>query len=247
MTNRSLAGIAVLIVANGLLGCGVTSAPTAPSAVSQPKAAEPIVFTDPLTGLSTSDVRDAQDHVVQFTTTNELVWIDGTRLPGHYVSGPGHQMPVPTPSTPMTGAPEASCQCWFVVRFGATAGERRAYLTGDVGHFNPGTLVNLDVTGSALVVSWSERFPPGTYTLSGVITEVTATGLVPLENAEVSRLNEEQGGWDYDTTDKNGFYQLQGLSDGSRETSFSKEGYQTIRQANVPIHGDTRIDVQLVR
>jgi hypothetical protein len=198
------------------------------------------VFTDPLTGVSTSDVRDAQDHIVQFTTTNELVWIDGTHLPRHSVSGPGH---------PMTGNvdPDASCQCWLVVRFGATAGERRAYLTADVGHSNPGTLVSLEVTGSALVVSWSERFPPGTYTLSGVITEATATGLVPIENAAVSRLNEEQGGWDYATTDTNGFYQLQGLSDGSRETHFSKEGYQTIKQDQLPIHGDTRVDVQLLR
>jgi hypothetical protein len=135
----------------------------------------------------------------------------------------------------------------LVVRFGATDGERRAYITADVGHSNPGTLVNLEVTGGALVVIWSERFPPGTYTLSGVITEATVAGPVPIENAGVSRVNEEGEGWDHTTTDKNGFYQLQGLSDGSRQTSFSKEGYQKIEQAGVPIHGDTRLDVQLLR
>ena len=216
------------------------SAPSAPSEVPpQPRNAL-VVFTDPLTGLSTSDVRDAHDHVVQFTTANELVWIDGSRLPGHQVDGPGHRM---------NGSvlPEASCQCWLVVRFGATAGERRAYLTADVGHSNPGTVVDLEINGSALVVSWTGLFPPGTYTLSGVITEATATGPIAIENVEVWRVNEEQGGWDHTTTDKNGFYQLHGLSDGSREASFSKEGYQTIEVGDVPVHGDTRFDVQLLQ
>ena len=244
MTIKSLAAIAVLLVANGLVGCSnpgaAPSAPSAPSAVSQPNAGALVVFTDPLTGLSTSGVHDAQGHVVQFTTANELIWIDGTRLPGHQVDGPGHRM---------TGnvAPEASCQCWFVVRFGAINGERRAYLTADVGHSNPGTVVDLEITGSALVVRWSDLFPPGTYTLSGVISEATATGLVPIENAEVWRLDEEQSGWDHSATDKNGFYQLHGLSDGSRKATFSKDGYQKLDLGDVPVHGDTRFDVQLLR
>ena len=236
MTNKSLAAIAVFMVANGLVGCSnptapAPSAPSAPSSVSQPNPGALVVFKDPLTGLFTSDVRDAQDHVVRFTTTNELIWIDGTHLPGHGL---------------FSGAAEASCQCWLVVRFGAMNGERRAYLTADVGHSNPGTVVNLAIAGSALVVSWSDLFPPGTYTLSGVVTESTATGLVPIENAEVWRLDEEQSGWDHNTTDKNGFYQIHGLSDGSQPATFSKEGYQKIDQ-NVPVHGDTRFDVQLLR
>jgi hypothetical protein len=244
MTIRSLAAIAVLLVANGLVGCSnpgaAPSAPSAPSAVSQPNVGALVVFTDPLTGLSTTGVHDAQGHVVQFTTANELIWIDGTRLPGHQVDGPGHRM---------TGnvAPEASCQCWLFVRFGAVNGERRAYLTADVGHSNPGTVVDLEITGSALVVRWSDFFPPGAYTLSGVITEATATGLVPIANAEVWRLDEEQSGWDHCTTDTNGFYQLHGLSDGSRIATFSKDGYQKLDLGDVPVHGDTRFDVQLLR
>jgi hypothetical protein len=126
-------------------------------------------------------------------------------------------------------------------------GQRRAYLTADVGHSNPGTLVDLAVTGSTLVVTWSDRFPPGTHTLSGFVTEATATGLVPLENAEVWRLDEEQSGWDHNATDKNGFYQIHGLSDGSRQATFSKDGYQKIDQANVTVQGDTRLDIQLLR
>src|SRR5581483_8532831 len=102
------------------------------SAPSPPTAANPnslVVFTDPVTGSSTSDVHDAHDRVVQFTSASELIWIDGTRLPDHHVEGPGHRV---TGNVP----PEPSCQCWLVVRFGASAGERRAYLTGDIGHSN---------------------------------------------------------------------------------------------------------------
>jgi len=251
MTDKSLAVIAALIVATGLIGCDspsarVPSAPSPPSAsvregvaVSQPNTGALVVFRDPLTGLSTSDVRDGRGHVVQFTTGGDLVWTDGTLLHGHQADGPGHRV--------NTGGPEASCQCWLVVRFGSAAGERRAYMTADVGHSNPGTVVELETEGSALLVSWTGTFPPGTFTLSGVITEATGAGPVPLDNAEVWRLNEEQSGWDHGATDKNGFYQLHGLSDGSRRASISKEGYQTIEQPDVPVHGDTRFDIQLLR
>jgi len=226
-----LAGI-VLLAAHGLVGCSnpAVAPPSAPSGVSQPTPPALVVFKDPLTGLSTSDVRDARGHVVQFNTASDLIWIDGTHLSGHGVDY----------------LQEASCQCWLVVRFGAADGERRAYMTGDIGHYNPGTLVDLEITGSTLVVSWTDLFPPGTYTLSGYLTEATATGLVPIENANVDRLNEEQGGWDHTTTDKNGFYELHGLLDGSRKAEFGKDGYRQIEQ-NVQVQGDTRSDVQLVR
>jgi hypothetical protein len=249
MTHQSFAGIAALLFANGLVACSSPSAPapipipattSAPSGVPLPTAAALVVFQDPVTGVSTSDVRDAKGHILQFTTASELIWIDGTRLFGHQVGGPGHTL---------TGnvAPELSCQCWLIVRFGAADGERRAYMTADAGHSNPGTLAALDITGSGLVVSWSGVFPPGTYTLSGYVTEATATGLMPIENTEVWRSDEEQGGWDHTTTDRNGFYQLRGLSSGSRKATFSREGYQTIDQPDVAVHGDTRFDVQLLR
>jgi Carboxypeptidase regulatory-like domain len=83
--------------------------------------------------------------------------------------------------------------------------------------------------------------------LSGVVTEATPTGLVPIENAEVWRLDEEGWGWVHSRTDKNGFYQLHGLSDGSRQASFSKEGYQTLELSSLRVYGDTRFDVQLLR
>jgi hypothetical protein len=242
MTYKSLARLAVLMVVTGLVGCSNPSAPAPAvgSGVTQSNSPALVVFKDPLTGLSTSDVRDAQGHIVQFTTASELIWIDGTHLSGHQAGGPGH---------PLQGnvAPEASCQCWLTVRFGAADGQRRAYMTADAGHSNPGTVVDLKSSGSGLIVSWTDLFPPGTYTLSGYVTEATAMGLVPIENVEVWRVDEEQGGWDHNTTNKNGFYLLQGLSDGSREATFSKEGYQKIDLGDVPVHGDTRFDVQLSR
>jgi hypothetical protein len=246
MTNKSLAGIAVLIVANGLIGCSNPSAhapsgPSAPSAVSQPNAGALVVFTDPLTGLSTSNVRDAQDHIVQFTTAGELVWTaDGTRLPGHSAEGSGYQ-------SSSNVAAEPSCHCWLVVRFGASDGERRAYLTADYIHFNPRTVVALEIAGAALIVSRTNVFPPGTYTLSGIVTEATETGLTPIENVSVYRLDEEGSGWDEATTDRNGFYEIRGLTDGSRLTGFSKDGYRKVEQADLPIHSDMRFDVQLQR
>src|SRR5262245_63613710 len=116
MTIKSLATIAVLVLPNVSVGCSAPVAPSAPPAPSSASQSKPpantpalIVFKDPLTGLSTSDVRDAQGRIVQFATDDQLVWIDGTHISGHSASGPGHPM--------QRVAPEASCQCWLVVRF----------------------------------------------------------------------------------------------------------------------------------
>ena len=251
MRNRARTGIVLLMLVQMLAGCdgSRSSIPSAPSSIppSAPPPAPPpasinglMMFTERASGFSTSDLRDAQEHIVQFNTANELIWTaDGTHLPGFRAQGNVISLSANTA--------EASCKCTLVVRFGTRDGERRAYLTADYIHDNPGTLVDLEIAAGALAVSRTNVFPPGTYTLSGVVTEATATGLVPVENAEVWRLDEEQSGWDHNTTDKNGFYQLHGLSDGSREATFSKEGYQTIDQGDVPVHGDTRFDVQLVR
>src|SRR5215468_5550834 len=75
---RTRSGIALLMVSVGLVSCGLVgcsnpaarapSAPSAPSGASQPPLPTLVVFKDPLTGLSTSDVRDARGHIVQFTT-----------------------------------------------------------------------------------------------------------------------------------------------------------------------------------
>jgi hypothetical protein len=246
MRNRTGLGIVVLVLAQGLAACGgsgSSSAPTAPSAVPLP-GARPVpppvsinglmVFTDWASGFSTSVLRDAHEQIVQFNTANELIWTaDGTHLPGYPVQG--HAI-----------SADASCKCSLVVRFGTSNGERRAYLTADYGHDNPGTLVDLAIAGGVLVVSRTNVFAPGTYTQSGVVTEMTETAQAPLENAKVFRLDEEASGWVDGSTDKNGFYEIHGLYDGSRAVAVIKEGYKTVNTF-VAIQGDTRFDTQLVR
>jgi hypothetical protein len=225
---------AIVLVAWTLAGCGSGySAPAAPSPGAQ--SPDPIslkVFSDARTGFSTSDVRDADEQVVQFNTVGELIWSDGTRLRGYWAQG--------------NSIPVAACACSLAVRFGTSGGERRAYLTADYGHDNPGTLVDLQITGSVLVVKRTSVFAPGTYTLAGVITEATANGMTPVENAEVSRINEENTGWQLATTDKNGFYQLGGQYAGGGAVSVFKDGYEPVK-SDVTIDGDTRFDSQLVR
>jgi hypothetical protein len=200
------------------------------------------VFTDSA-GFSTSDLRDAQDQIVQFNTANELIWAaDDTRLPGFKVdrhdfgTGPFY----------MVSIPGAICSqaCAFEVRFGTKDGERRAYLTVDYIHDNPGTLVDVELVGGALVVTQTQLFPPGTPTLSGIVAELTPTGPVPLSGVNVYR--GVTTGWRDAKTDRNGFYSIQGLIDCTDMVSVSKEGYQAHSQ-KLTVNGDTRFDVQLVR
>ena len=115
--------------------------------------------------------------IVRVQPANELVWTaDGTRLPDYvrpealqgFSRGPVHFIEGKI-------CPEG---CAFEVRFGSKDGERRAYLTVDYGHDNPGTLVDVEVAGAALVVTQTTSYPPGTFSLSGVVTEVTPRGSV---------------------------------------------------------------------
>lgn len=249
MTNRTAMGIVLLVLAQGLAGCGGSgSSPSAPSAVPPP-AAQPappptsinglMRFTEQASGFSTSDVRDAQEQIVQFSTSGELIWTaDGTRFPGFGFGFPWF------PNNYISNL--TSCQCEFVVHFGTKDGERRAYLTADYGHDNPDTVLDLEIAGGVLTVGRTDVFPPGTYTLSGVITEVTATGQAPLEGAGVWRLNQDETGWREGTTDRNGFYEIRGLANGGRNLVVSKEGYARVETVS-SIDGDTRFDVQLVR
>jgi hypothetical protein len=190
------------------------------------------VFTEPASGFATSDVRDAQDQVVQFSVMGELIWAaDSSRFPGYTVSG-------------IYINAETLCACWFEVRFGAVNGERRAYLTADYGHDNPGTLLDIEAVNGALVVGRSAVFPPGTYTLSGFVTEATATGLVPVEGVNVYR--PYGSGYDRGITDKSGAYSIHGLYDTTQWVTAQKDGYQTERTI-LSIAGDTRLDFALVR
>ena len=135
--------------------------------------------------------------------------------------------------------------CAFEVRFGTKDGERRAYLTADYGHDNPGTLVDVEVSGSALVVTRTSIFVPGSFTLSGVVTEATPAGIVPVAGVGVYCAcgNDSRAA----TTDRDGFYTLLGMFDATVTVVTIKEGYAESRHENVLVKGDTRFDIQLVR
>ena len=237
-------GVAVIGLVHALTGCGSSSVPSSPSSVTAPRPQPPTpppgssnglaTFTDPRSGFSTSDLHDVQEQVVRVNLANELIWVeDGTHLPGYRAQ----QNSIPA---------EMACACWLIVRFGIRNGERRAYLTADYGHDNPGTLVDLGIAGAALTVTRTTLFAPGTFTMSGVITEPSEDGPLPVADAMVTRVNEEGSGWQSGATDRNGFYEVHGLYDGARDVAVIKNGYVST-QSTVVINGDTRFDGQIVR
>jgi hypothetical protein len=191
---------------------------------------------------STTDVYDAQGHMVQFEKSGDLIWTaDGRHLPGFY-SREG--------DTYIDGF--AASGTWFIVRLGMENGQTRAYLTvvDDEG-LNPGTLADLDIVGDKLVVGRTNLFPPGThtlsgYTVSGVVTEITPNGMMPIEGAFVM-LNYSAGN-DYQraTTDSAGRFEIRGLYNGVKGFAVYKEGYEFLTQP-VSIQGDTKVDLQLTR
>jgi hypothetical protein len=238
MTKRTLLGVALIGLIEGMAGCESRATPSAPSSVPPPTVMpgpsdQVVVFADPHSSFSTSDLHDADEQVIRFSVASELIWMaDGTRLLGYGVAGNSISVP--------------ACACSLVVRFGTRDGERRAYLTADYIHDNPGTLIGLSISGGALAITRTTVFAPGTYTQSGVITEMSESRPIPVEGAGVWRLDEEQSGCQVATTDKDGLYELKGLYDGEREVSVIKDGYDTVR-GSVLINGDTRFDRQIVK
>jgi hypothetical protein len=111
-----------------------TVAPT-PVAPPPPSAPSIRVFTDPMSGVTTSDVHDAQDQVFQLNSAGQVIWkADG----GVY-------------SFAVRGAEEG-----LVVRFGAKNAERRAYLIYDMEWYHygpPEVVVDLEVVDGKLIVS----------------------------------------------------------------------------------------------
>ena len=231
----------VLVLAVALAGCDAQSSrsllPLTPSSVSPSNPIPPTttrVFTERSSGFSTSDLRDAHDQIVQFNIAGDLIWTpDDTRLPGYFVA---------PWSANFVLAPSLCQYCGFQVRFGSQDGEKRAYLTIDYGEDNSGHLADLEVIGGALVVTRFDRFPPGTYTVSGVITEETATGREPILHVHVRETVYDT----YTATNEDGFYRLSGLSAGTNSIVLARNSRQVLTQA-VVIAGDTRLDIQLPR
>ena len=229
----------LLTLLPALTGCD-SATPSTPSPVpssAPPAAPTLVVFTELTTGFATSDLRDAQDQIVQLNSANELVWAaDGTRLPGYrtssFISG-GHRHQFIEGKV----CPEG---CAFEVRFGTADGDRRAYLTVDYGHDNPGTVVDVEVAGGELLVTQTDVYPPGSPTLSGIVMGML--GHVPLEGVVVAR--GISSGWRSTRTDHNGFYEIRGLIDGNHSVYIAKDGYEK-QTVDVAMSGDTRFDFEL--
>jgi hypothetical protein len=110
------------------------------------------------------------------------------------------------------------------------------------------------------------------YTLSGVVSEVTSTGRVPIEGVRVDvssmpcdehgtgcvGFGERIGLFQTATTDTNGFYSIPGLYQGQFNAIWaSKDGFADPFPPHYPenteggqamtINGDSRFDIQLVR
>ncbi len=246
MTKTRQAAMVMVVVVQALTGCDRDGRPhplapssPVPDAAPQPGSAPTLLrFAEP-GGFSTTELRDAQDDIVQINSAGVLIWTaDETRFPGYSVPA------VRSLYSPYITPAESLCGCWLEVRFGTKDGERRAYLTAEYGHYNPGTLVDLARTDGGLTMIQTSVYPPGTPTLSGVVTEMTSRGPVPLEGVYVAR--EVFGGWREARTDATGSYAIQGLSDGIAVVSVGKEGFRT-EERTVSITGDTRFDLQLVR
>lgn len=99
-----------------------------------------------------------------------------------------------------------------------------------------------------LVANRTEIYPPGSFTLSGVVTETSANGTSPVDGAWVYLLvsGPAGGGWREAFTDRNGSYAIHGLYWSQPSVSVEKTGYDKTT-ASVRIDGDTRLDIRLVR
>jgi hypothetical protein len=92
-----------------------------------------------------------------------------------------------------------------------------------------------------------------TYTLTGVVSEMTETGLVPVEGVQLYCDGcGSEFGHTFMYTDSNGFYSFSWLYPGYQTLLVTKEGYGTPpRQPDgiftMTVTGDTRLDIQLVR
>src|SRR6187431_3173733 len=145
--------ILLLALLPALTACGESSpvAPSQPPPAQVPAAPTLVEFIDDATGFKTFDLRDAQNQIVQVSSNRELIWTaDGTRLPGYRATS--HAFNDGRRYYFIEGK-ICEAGCAFEVRFGTEDGERRAYLTVDYGHDNPGTVVDVEVIGGALQVT----------------------------------------------------------------------------------------------
>ena len=83
--------------------------------------------------------------------------------------------------------------------------------------------------------------PLQTFTVSGVVTELTAAGMVPVAGALAEETRSERRA----TSDVDGRYRISGLTIGSAVVRTAKAGYVTSIR-NVDIRADVSLDIQMV-
>lgn len=121
---RMTSGIVLLVLGQGLAGCGggrSLAIPSAPSQVTPAPVPSPgqvglAVFSDSATGFSTSDVHDAQDQIVRFEADELILAAIGARFQEFIVDGNFIDY-------------HHKGETFLQIRFGTTNGERRAYVT----------------------------------------------------------------------------------------------------------------------
>ena len=126
----------------GFVGCGDSGLTTDSTPPPPPAASDTFaVFMDPNSDFQTTDVRDVDNEIVRFDTTeNALVWtptdllFDGWVVDGNFLG---------------EGRP-------YQVRFGTVSGERRAYFTETV----RGTICELSVVNNELFIAPTDLLPP---------------------------------------------------------------------------------------
>jgi hypothetical protein len=114
----------------------------------------------------------------------------------------------------------------------------------------------VEISGDTRLDLRVDRIP--TYTLSGVVFELTAAGRAPIEGVELycdSCESPDGHTWKY--TDAEGFYSFSSVLNGSYPLLVRKAGYEVVdpsgRLANgtavkdAAVNGDTRFDIELVR
>jgi hypothetical protein len=100
--------------------------------------------------------------------------------------------------------------------------------------------------------------PQPTYTLSGIVSEVTAAGSVPAEGVQLYCDScGSPDGHTFTSSDANGFYTFAWARNGVHPLLVWKDGYLVIDPSgalvdgtavkNATVDGDTRFDIQLVR
>ena len=105
-----------------------------------------------------------------------------------------------------------------------------------------GPLAPTAVTHPAAAIP--ERIPipaPAILTVSGTVTEMTATGLVPVKDAYV-----EVCGYDSSLTDERGFYSLTSVPADTPSLFVQKTGY-TAQSVILKLSPDGTLDVRLER